>query len=62
MDNRAQASKIVELRAQIASLDLGEPTPTAFVNGPVTAHSCPACGVGAGNHTHDCPNATKGAA
>jgi hypothetical protein len=60
-DLTAAQSKLTELIRQIAEIapPARDPERASFLNGPVTADHCPACGVGADNHTHDCPTLTQ---
>jgi hypothetical protein len=47
----------------LAGLKTGDwPSPRGRPHKPVTLAPCIHCGLGGGNHTTDCPNATKGAA
>lgn len=54
MDIRAASTKLVQLRSYLAGLELGDPQPTVFMNGPVTADACDTCGVGGDTHAADC--------
>lgn len=54
-DLTAAQGKLSEALRMVADLDLGEHNErTPFINGPVTAPSCPECGTGAGLHADWC--------
>ena len=54
MDLRAAQARLVQLRAMLAQIATVPKSSRRMVNGPVTADSCPGCGVGADQHTDDC--------